>query len=65
MLTLAGGGLHVAVTRKINALITLVTMALGLASARSTPVLLPQLPHSLTVQLRHSTCFLTLHHPRL
>lgn len=46
VLTLAGGGLHVAVTRKINALITLVTVALGLASARSTPVLLPQLPQS-------------------
>lgn len=46
MLTLAGGGLHVVVTRKINALITLVTVALGLASARSTPVLLPQLPQS-------------------
>lgn len=45
MLTLAEGGLHVAVTRKINALITLVTVALGLASARSTPVL-PQLPQS-------------------
>lgn len=44
MLTFAGGGLHVAVTRKLDALIILVTVALGLAS---TPVL-TQLPQSLS-----------------
>lgn len=64
MLTLAGGGLHVAVTRKLDALITLVTVALGLASACSTPVLLTQLPQSLSsAQAQH--LLLTLHHPRL
>lgn len=31
MLTLAGGGLHAAVTRKRDALVALVTVALGLA----------------------------------
>lgn len=64
MLTLAGGGLHVAVTRKLDALITLVTVALGLASACSTPALLTQLPQSLSsAQAKH--LLLTLHHPRL